>query len=76
VKERANSFASGISWGRLRRSGEPEQLLAAFFGASTVGLAILDDQLRYQAINNTLAAMNGVPTDAHLGRTLEASYCA
>src|SRR5947208_4162657 len=30
---------------------EPEQLLAAFFGASTVGLAILDDQLRYQAIN-------------------------
>src|SRR5947208_2465614 len=49
---------------------EPEQLLAAFFGASTVGLAILDDQLRYQAINNTLAAMNGVPAEAHLGRTL------
>src|SRR6266550_4708836 len=49
---------------------EQEQLLAAFFGASTVGLAILDDQLRYQAINNTLAAMNGVPAEAHLGRTL------
>ena len=49
---------------------EPEQLLAAFFGASTVGLAILDDQLRYQAINKTLAAMNGVPAEAHLGRRL------
>ncbi len=50
---------------------EPEQLLAAFFGASTVGLAILDQQLRYQAINNTFAAMSGIPAEAHLGRTLQ-----
>jgi len=49
---------------------EPEQLLAAFFDASPAGLAIIDDQLRYQAINHALAAMNGIPEEAHLGRTL------
>ena len=60
-------------WNRFGESeafSEPEQLLAAFFDASPVGLAILDDQLRYQAINNTLAAMNGVPAESHLGRSL------
>jgi PAS domain-containing protein len=37
---------------------------------SSIGLAVIDKQGRYRALNNTLARMNGVPIDAHLGRTL------
>jgi hypothetical protein len=46
------------------------QLLADFFNNSTVGLAIFDDQLRYQALNPCLAQMHGVSLRSHLGRTL------
>jgi formate hydrogenlyase transcriptional activator len=49
---------------------DPGKLLAAYFSASTVGLCILDSQLRYLAINNALAQMNGVPAPSHLGRTV------
>lgn len=48
---------------------EPEKLLAAYFGSSNVGLAVLDPQFRYLAINNALAEINGVPASDHLGRT-------
>lgn len=54
----------------LQVLSHPEQLVAAFFNASTVGLAVCDDQLRYRVVNATLAAMNGVPAEAHLGRTV------
>lgn len=47
-----------------------EQLLTSFFGTSTVGLAICDRQLRFLAINDTLANMNGVPAGDHIGKTL------
>jgi len=49
---------------------EPEQLLAAFFSASNVGFYILDQDLRFVALNNALAEMNGLPSAAHLGRSL------
>ncbi|MGC2273199.1 MAG: sigma 54-interacting transcriptional regulator [Candidatus Sulfotelmatobacter sp.] len=49
---------------------ESEQLLAAYFSASRVGLCILDADLRYLAINNTLAEMNGIPAAAHLGKSI------
>jgi len=48
---------------------DPEQLVAAYFSSSTVGLSILDSELRYLAINNALAAMNGRPAGDHLGKT-------
>jgi len=54
----------------LEDLSDPDRLLAAFFGSSTVGLCILDSELRYLAINNTLAAMNGIPPEAHLGKTV------
>jgi signal transduction histidine kinase len=47
----------------------PEQLLASFFGTSNVGLAICDRRLRYLAINDTLAKMNGIPARDHIGKT-------
>ena len=49
---------------------EPEQLLAAFFSASNVGFCILGRDLRYLAINHTLAAIDGIPAAGHLGRTV------
>jgi formate hydrogenlyase transcriptional activator len=49
---------------------EPEKLLAAYFSSSMVGLSILDSELRYLAINDTLAAMNGLPAPEHLGKTV------
>jgi formate hydrogenlyase transcriptional activator len=49
---------------------EPEKLLAAYFSSSTVGLSVLNSDLRYLAINDTLAAMNGLPAADHLGKTV------
>ena len=49
---------------------ELDELAAAYFTASNVGVCILDPGLRYIAINRTLADMNGVPAEDHLGRTV------
>jgi formate hydrogenlyase transcriptional activator len=49
---------------------EPDQLLAAFFSASNVGFCILGRDLRYLAINHTLASINGIPAAGHLGRSV------
>ena len=49
---------------------DAEQLLAAFFNASTVGLCIFDSQLRFQAVNNALVAMDGLSAEAHRGKTV------
>jgi formate hydrogenlyase transcriptional activator len=49
---------------------ESEQLLRAYFSASKVGLCILDRNFRYLAINHTLAEMNGIPAEAHLGKSV------
>jgi formate hydrogenlyase transcriptional activator len=49
---------------------QPERLLAAYFRSPTVGLCILDSNLRYLAINDMLAQMNGFPGPEHLGKTV------
>jgi len=49
---------------------ELDELASAYFEASNVGLCILDPSLHYIAINGTLARMNGVPAEDHLGRTV------
>jgi formate hydrogenlyase transcriptional activator len=48
---------------------QPEKLLAAYFGSTTVGLAVMDPQFRYLALNNALAEINGIPAHDHLGKT-------
>src|SRR2546423_8187670 len=50
--------------------GEPRELLSALFSSSAVGVAICDRQFRFRAVNDTLAAMNGIPARAHLGKTI------
>ena len=47
-----------------------EGLLAELGLCPGVGVAILDDQLRFQAVNSTLAQINGIPDIQHLGKTL------
>ena len=64
---------SSTTWGHFAEPNafrDPERLLSSFFGSSTVGFAICDEQLRYTAINKTLAELNGHPVQAHLGRTI------
>jgi len=51
-------------------SSDLEQLLADYFSSSTVGLCVLSNDLRYLAVNNTLARMNGVPPQDHLGKSI------
>lgn len=46
-------------------------VLDALFASDLgLGLAVLDRDLRYRRINHTLAAFNGVPVEAALGRTV------
>jgi len=47
---------------------EAQQLFATFFDSSTVGLGIFDSQLRFQAVNNALAAVNGLPARGPRGQ--------
>jgi len=43
-------------------------LLDTVFEQAPVGLAVFDEGLRFVRVNATLAEMDGVPEDAHLGR--------
>ena len=47
---------------------DAERLFRDFFNSSNVGLAIFDQQLRYQMLNQCLAASNGTSVQSHLGR--------
>ena len=43
-------------------------LLDAMFANEAVGLVVWDTELRFRRVNERLAAMNGVPLHAHVGR--------
>ena len=47
-----------------------EQQLNSFFRGATAGLALLDKDLRYIQINATLAEMNGISVEQHIGKTV------
>jgi PAS domain S-box-containing protein len=47
-----------------------DQRLNAFFSNATAGLCILDRELRFVQLNETLAAINGIPRGDHLGKTM------
>lgn len=52
-------------------SPETSSWLRKFFDAPNVGFAVCDADLRFLFINQALAAMNGLPIDAHLGKTVQ-----
>src|ERR1700688_1805815 len=62
--------AGALPFARPEALTEPEKLIAAYFSSTTIGLSILDSDLRYLAINDVLAAMNGIPAAEHLGKTV------
>ena len=53
------------------QSAEALTLLEALQTAAPVGFGFVDRDLRYLRVNETLAAMNGAPVSAHIGRTAE-----
>jgi PAS domain S-box-containing protein len=53
-----------------RRSRELVALLDAVFATAPVGLAFFDEELRFRRVNESLAAINGMPVDEHIGRTI------
>ncbi|MFO0877449.1 MAG: PAS domain S-box protein [Gemmataceae bacterium] len=54
-----------------RRLQESLALLDVFLGTAPVGLCFLDTSFRYVRVNDTLARLNGLPVEAHLGRTIQ-----
>lgn len=76
---RANTAALDITERRRvleeqrRARAEAERALAVLdtiLAASAVGIAFIDDDLRYVRINDTLAALNDRPAAAHVGHTV------
>lgn len=55
---------------RLRALLASSAGLAGLIDQAPIGIALLDDELRYQYINPHLAAINGQPPAAHIGRTI------
>lgn len=51
-------------------SGNLNSSVAGAFESPAVGIAICDDQLRYVSVNPALAAMNGIPAEVHIGKTV------
>lgn len=54
----------------LHESSPDGALVDAFFQATTAGLGMIDRDLRVVRLNQALADINGIPLDAHLGRTI------
>jgi PAS domain S-box-containing protein len=51
------------------QSLSPAAVLDALFDAAPLGLAVWDNDLRFVRVNRSLADMNGLPIEAHIGRT-------
>jgi PAS domain S-box-containing protein len=47
-----------------------ERRFETFFAAAPVGLAVLDNSLRYVQVNDALARINGVSAEAHRGKSI------
>jgi len=52
------------------KSVASEQCINAFFTSAPAGMVLLDERLRYIRINETVAKINGVPIEDHLGKTV------
>ncbi len=63
--------ASGQSESRNEGSRSPVESLVAYCNAASAGFCLLDRELRYVAINDVLAALNGMPAPEHLQKTVQ-----
>jgi len=53
-----------------RLAHQSRELVNVFFSSSTVGFAILDSDLRYRRVNDTLARMAGMSAEEFLGKSV------
>jgi PAS domain S-box-containing protein len=68
----AHRFALAIDNAQLYDAAERSlSLLDSVFTTAPVGLAFLDNDQRYVRVNEALAAMNELPVEDHLGRSIE-----
>jgi DNA-binding CsgD family transcriptional regulator len=51
-------------------AGNLNSFVAGASESAVIGIAICDDQLRYVNVNHALAAMNGIPAEVHIGKTV------
>jgi PAS domain S-box-containing protein len=65
-----NARLFGEAQSSRREAQESLAVVDAVFAAAPVGLAFMDTNLRYVRVNEALAAMNGLPSEEHFGRTL------
>jgi PAS domain S-box-containing protein len=52
------------------RSQQQLAELQGVYASAPVGLAVLDPELRYVRVNETLARMNGLPAEEHIGKSV------
>jgi DNA-binding CsgD family transcriptional regulator len=50
--------------------GDKRRFLAPLFVTPDIGMAVLDNRFRFQVVNHVLAATNGIPVKAHIGKTV------
>jgi PAS domain S-box-containing protein len=66
MEKAATAYVDAKQFGCL----EAAAMLEAVMSSSTVGVAILDHDLRYVKINGVLAEMHGVTTESHIGKSI------
>jgi PAS domain S-box-containing protein len=60
---------AAIALDNAQRLRQGEALLGALFENAPLGFATFDNHMRFVRVNPALARMNGVPGDAHIGKT-------
>ena len=50
--------------------GDKRRFLAPLLVTPDIGMAVLDNKFRFQVVNHALAATNGIPVKAHIGKTV------
>ncbi|MER6982484.1 PAS domain-containing protein, partial [Streptomyces carpinensis] len=72
LDDRGDVYALGLAADQstVRRLERDVALSARIVSQSPIGLAVLDTRLRYVSVNPALERIDGVPAEAHLGRTI------
>jgi PAS domain S-box-containing protein len=68
-RTRGDGAAGGPDFWSAWSARVPE-LLGQVLAGTPAAIGVLDTELRYRYVNQTLARMNGVPAEEHLGRTV------
>ncbi|MGX4694014.1 SpoIIE family protein phosphatase [Streptomyces sp. JNUCC 63] len=72
LDDRGDAYALGLAADQstVRRLERDVALSARIVSQSPIGLAVLDNRLRYVSVNPALERINGIPAEQHVGRTV------